>query len=693
MGPPTDHHAHATTRQPLHPSQTPTPQPTTSALSRELRSMANRSTCTAQNHGNNDNSNSITSNRPRACSYVEYARQLALLTIVTAYLGNHAASDNTSATTSSGTTLFGLGLYGDSIVPRLVYSKEIVVYMVCLYWIGIQCWNLLRYHTCNLVRRATSQALERVASSSQAMSLSRIRSKVSATFLSSRGGADSVAGNLNSSQSRHDLSQRRQKPNLIFSSSECFVSTDLLDNMTLRDMAQVFAYTVQMNQKGFDRSQFLSEARTVTRQVVDIIDQTLTLARGPNVVSIKTSSESGSDSMDALAFAAVARIFAEWRTLRIVPNGYPKFGLGITMARRDLIQNVRKIELAVQSWLDFYQQGVVQWSGRGSSSSSSSANGQQSFVTTTMASPTLRQLLRHEKEVNLHPKLPALTDQSAASGLLWAKRQIEYQSLSMRNNARVPLEFPSPKAAFLAAYEAVYGKYHGFLVKTVFQSTLNAAPPSKAILQRLNMPYLEEAAQANMVTSVPVLSPSSSSSSACSNNSAAASLPLDEDDEDGTWIHVPIEENEQTTEIVEDTRLGSLTSTAPVVSVYHYGGEEGNDTVGEMELGDKVLQVFSLVFGHCVVGGRNHKSPFAQEGQARNATSSFHTLDGSSPSQVWRTGGDSESSSRHCNNGTVRNDTLTERDDLPYYLSVLQSLEGGLDMLLKDLNMNDPTRV
>ena len=54
---------------------------------------------------------------------------------------------------------------------------------------------------------------------------------------------------------------------------------------------------------------------------------------------------------------------------------------------------------------------------------------------------------QHEIELKVHPKLPQLKDKSAAGGLLWAKRQLHYQSLLFDNTLQIPHKFPSSKAA------------------------------------------------------------------------------------------------------------------------------------------------------------------------------------------------------------------------------------------------------
>ena len=362
----------------------------------------------------------------------KYAKQFALLTIVTAYLGNHAPNvdgDLIHNNDASSGFLLGIGLYDYLAFPRLSYSK-VLVSLLCMYFILEKCCHLVRLYTTNL-QRATSQAIQRVTSS-QAMC--RIRSTVSsaASIRLHTSMGNNNSGSFNNSKSMSSI---------VLAAAEPFVSVDIMSKMTMRDVAHVFAYCTQMNQIGFDRTQFLSQTRPVTRQAIQALDAAIAQSRGGLVVvPLPTPSGSSSDCMDALAFAAAARVFAEWRTLRIVPPGYPKFGFGMTLARRDLIQNVRKIEQAVQDWIGFHQ-GVLVAAGGGPRHD----EGSEHIQATT--SPTVRQLLRHEVEVNLHPELPALSEHSAASAVLWTNRQLQYQTLAMDNSFRVPVDFPSPKAA------------------------------------------------------------------------------------------------------------------------------------------------------------------------------------------------------------------------------------------------------
>ena len=53
----------------------------------------------------------------------------------------------------------------------------------------------------------------------------------------------------------------------------------------------------------------------------------------------------------------------------------------------------------------------------------------------TLRSPTLRQLLEHEVDLDTHDnsRLPRLKDKTAAMGLLWVRRQLQYQTALFAN--------------------------------------------------------------------------------------------------------------------------------------------------------------------------------------------------------------------------------------------------------------------
>jgi len=600
----------------------------------------NTSTMNTQKKSNTADS-STTSLEKR--SLFRYAKRFAVLTIITAYLGKHASPEQ--AVVASFNVGGFMSLYG-YILPGITNDSGhwALVYFVLLCVALNKFIQAMQSKMKKLQRSITDQALQSVKSVSQIRPTASI-----GRFLSSTNASKN---NLNLC-SGHDHDHERQ---LIISASNTFVSTAIMDEMTLADMAHIFLYASKLNQHGFDRSRFLTECRPPTQKALDAFDNAMACSRGPKVaifVPAPRKQEDGatastSDSMDALAFCAVARIFAEWRNLRAVPPGCPGFAFGLGLARRDLVQNIRKIEQAAHAWLDFHE-GVL------TASTSTSADSNENNIRLN-TSPSLRQLLQHEIEMNAHHKLPRLTEKSAASGLLWTKRQLQYQSSAMENNAKVPLHFPSPKAAFNAAYESVYEKYHGFLVRTIFQNTFEAAPPASEVLQYMNMPYMKNIA----IGSPAILDDVNEKESG-----------IQHKDDYETWVQLPLEDWEDEMNCLqEETNAAESSVQSPIVSYSHSAEPTEGREPENFDLGDKIVQIFSSVFGHCVAGGGQEAH------ESRNALSSI-IQPVSNTKKI----------------STTENETAAERNDVPFYLSVLRPLEKGLDGLIDDLNMNDPSRV
>ena len=241
----------------------------------------------------------------------------------------------------------------------------------------------------------------------------------------------------------------------------------------------------------------------------------------------------------------------------------------------------------------------------------------------------------------------------------------------------------------------MYGKYHGFLVKTIFQSTFNSAPPAKDILHHMNMPYLEDADTSRARSSRSRTTTTTTSSSGSSDHSSKA-MPNnkgDDDDEGEIWVHIPIDQDELGDSSDSFPAPPHITESPPPPqnAAYEYQSTEEEMKEHDLDVGDRILQLFSSIFGHCVVGLHN-----AKRHNSRNAMASFHMNQHSSSSAAVlttaRSKGD-DNRSRSNNDNKKAAEALMERNDLPYYLSVLRSLEGGLDKLIAELNMNDPTRV
>jgi len=150
-------------------------------------------------------------------------------------------------------------------------------------------------------------------------------------------------------------------------------------------------------------------------------------------------------------FVEVLTLFALYRFEHQVPQGYRAYSMGMSLGMKDVLQNVAKIRRAALSYEAFH----------GSSPK------------------TVWELL--DAEAEYHSKLPKLHDPSAAIGVLWSLRQLKYQLLIYKNF----LDGQSAKEAVESAYNAVYGDYHGFVIREIFKKSFNGAPPVPVILEKM----------------------------------------------------------------------------------------------------------------------------------------------------------------------------------------------------------------
>ena len=190
-----------------------------------------------------------------------------------------------------------------------------------------------------------------------------------------------------------------------------------------------------------------------------------------HVLAFSTTAENDT-SLNHLQFCAALRIMADWRVMRQIPeHGYSTYGAGIKLGHKDVILNVKKIENAARAWMERRKSGYGSVQRR----------------------PTLRDLLLEEIDSGRHLKLPKLEDDSAAVGLLWARRQLEYQQKIYlnTNNPR----FVHISDAVRNAYLDVYSKYHGWTVRKVFELSANAAPPIAILIEQMTSKDMEHGKQ------------------------------------------------------------------------------------------------------------------------------------------------------------------------------------------------------
>lgn len=274
---------------------------------------------------------------------------------------------------------------------------------------------------------------------------------------------------------------KRSHHTFALSSPEPFISIKDIAQLTLRDVAMAFRYALESTRKEFNKNKFISKASPRVKRAFDQMSAAAAQSRGKYVSVPNTSSGLRPGDTDALLFCAAMRIFAEWRVVRQVPEGYKGYAVGMSLGQKDIIQNVAKIEHAVHSLIEHRENELLMEEGSEEEE---------------VESPTLRDLLQFEADTDVHgSKLPKLKEKSAAMGLLWVRRQLHYQTALFKNVIEVPQQFESTAAAVTAAYSEVYDKFHGWAVQKIFNYSFQAAPDAQLIYNYMNPEKLQEATE------------------------------------------------------------------------------------------------------------------------------------------------------------------------------------------------------
>lgn len=588
----------------------------------------------------------------------KYARGLAVLLMVAAYLGQQQQQQQQAQTSESPslhettTTTnhynhplerwFDFGLLSEQSLLVLIYA--LIVKLVLRSSSNSNNNNnggINQYGMTQMIQESiTTAAVTRRVSSNPTMM--RIRSTVSASSLRllalAGGGGDAAAA--------------KHARNMAIADRESFLAVDDIAQMTLSDMRNLFRYAVQLGGRSFDRASFLQKLNRRCQRAIHAIDQVTLLSRGgaPPPLTADPAERAHhhhhSLPLDALHFAAAVRIFAEWRTVRLVPNHgtSARYALGMSMARRDLIQNVRKLEAAAHDWIKYHH------SHHHHDDDDTSADKSNRRAAAAVTSPTLRQLLQHEVAQNIHPALPRLHDKSAASGLLWAKRQLEYQNLVFANLSQVPVAYPDAKSAVLAAYQSTYENYHGFLVRNVFQSSFDAAPPADTILEFMNLPSKMTAKESKLPPDD--ITEADGDESSCGPFPVEASQePLVHDEQrhaSSFQKHQPLHDPKKKT----TTTTTSLQRSNPLHDVGQHLKNE--------------LVKLTDFFGQCTGHPRNESHDRSRD--------ILNDLDA----------GDDDATPAA---------TRAQRDDLADFVTCMQEILMELNRLITEFNMSDPSKV
>jgi hypothetical protein len=289
-----------------------------------------------------------------------------------------------------------------------------------------------------------------------------------------------------STKSKNKKSQ--SKHTLAVSSSEPFVPLKDIAQLTLKEVSLSFRHAIESTRYDFHGAKFMSGAVPRVKKVFEQVSAVAATSRGKDIKAPVTGMSTESGDIDALHFCAAMRIFAEWRILRQVPDGYKGYAVGMSLGQKDVVQNVAKIEQAAHNWIDYRAELL-------------STMDSESEKSSDLYSPTLRDLLQYEIDMDVHDnsKLPRLKDKTAAMGLLWVRRQLHYQTALFANVIRVPDRFETARAAISAGYNEVYDRYHGWAVQKIFNYSFQAAPDAIEVYKVMNPRRLEEVTEAARV--------------------------------------------------------------------------------------------------------------------------------------------------------------------------------------------------
>jgi hypothetical protein len=234
----------------------------------------------------------------------------------------------------------------------------------------------------------------------------------------------------------------------------------------------------------------------------------------------------------------------------------------------------------------------------------------------------------------------------------------------------VPILFPTSKAALTAAYKQVYGDYHGFFVKAIFQNSFEAAPEPEVVFHFMSLPSLSE------------------------NDDVTVPSTVEEEDECGSWVQYPVDteplphHHEDWNKEMEDNpheRFGNHDPTEP-------SSEEGDEFDSWVQF---PVDREPLTY-HEIWTGELDKNPLEQFGdhllseldkmgrfldQCRGVNMTQH------PSRnVFHVGSMNTTP-------MFTQAAKTSQDDIPAYMNILQPFLLGLDALIDEMGINDPTKV
>ncbi|KAL3789148.1 hypothetical protein HJC23_012237 [Cyclotella cryptica] len=227
------------------------------------------------------------------------------------------------------------------------------------------------------------------------------------------------ASTKSNSRTGYSLRIDKNRP-LILGASEPFISIEDISELNLEQIAHAFQLSRNHDLESFPNTTGIESPPEQMNNFVQAIREAAAISRGdgvhpaqPAAPSFQIEEESMSKDhieselpmsgdIDASLFCAALRVFAEWRMLRTVPDGYKSYAVGMALGLKDVVQNIARVEVVMRQWIEMKSVELA-------------ANKIPS-ADTTLRGPTVRQLLEYERDSNIHPNLPRLNG-GAAIGL------------------------------------------------------------------------------------------------------------------------------------------------------------------------------------------------------------------------------------------------------------------------------------
>jgi len=356
-----------------------------------------------------------------------------------------------------------------------------------------------------------------------------------AAALSMRGGGGRKDGRMKHQQRTQGSNQKRERVKLYLANTKPFVPINRIAEMTLKDLELVFRYAIDCNRDGFDANVFARPKKgghgdndgdndgafgdTVRQQPVNVnmldvmeaMDRVTAKCRGVKILPAQTqrrvsfngsgplSPSTSYGDVDALQFCAAMRLLGEWRSLRQVPPGFKKYAIGMNLGRKDIVQNIAKVEQACHGWIEARssslssgRRGRIDTNGDSTIHKHSHVGEIPLGTNLPRYSPTIRQLMLDEIKMDIHPRLPRLKENSSTMGFLWLRRQLQYQTVTFGNVLHVPERYPTVISAVGSAYNTVFARFHGWTIRKIFNYSFKAAPDADLIFRHMDPKHLND---------------------------------------------------------------------------------------------------------------------------------------------------------------------------------------------------------